>query len=31
MVQQVAGMFLCFKESYNAYLDECHDIISTFG
>jgi hypothetical protein len=30
MMQQVAGMFWCFKESHNAYLDECLDIINNF-
>ena len=29
VVQQVSGVFKCFDESLNVYLDECLDVIST--
>jgi ribonuclease HI len=30
VVQQVAGMFQCFDESLNAYLDKCLEIVALF-
>jgi hypothetical protein len=30
VVQQIAGMFQCFDESLNAYLDKCLEIIALF-
>ena len=29
VVQQVSGVFKCFEESLNVYLDKCIDIVST--
>jgi small nuclear ribonucleoprotein (snRNP)-like protein len=29
-MQQVAGVFQCFDESLNAYLDKCLEIIALF-
>ena len=29
VVQQVSGVFKCFDESLNVYLDKCLDVIST--
>jgi ribonuclease HI len=30
VVQQVAGVFQCFNESLNAYLDKCLEIVALF-
>jgi hypothetical protein len=30
VVQQIVGMFQCFDESLNAYLDKCLEIIALF-